>query len=117
MDSYLTAWKQASFGEYDGLKLILDNKGGGKFDDQDDRGFTPLCWAARNGHLQVMNYLIELGCDKEIASFGGMRRKKIINFPIDFYFTSVNKFLQLCIMHVTKITKKLFEHLSEPELK
>lgn len=75
METYLTAWKQASFGEYEGLKSIIDSKGGGKFDDQDDRGFTPLCWAARNGHFQVMNYLIDLGCNKEIASFGGLRRK------------------------------------------
>ena len=80
METYLTAWKQASFGEYEGLKSIIDKKGGVKFDETDDRGFTPLCWAARNGHLQVMSYLIDLGCDKEIASFGGMRRKRFIYY-------------------------------------
>jgi ankyrin repeat protein len=66
-----TEWKLACFGELEKLKeLQVDGK---QFHDTDDRGFTPLNWAARNGHITVVTYLIELGCSVETPSFGGMR--------------------------------------------
>lgn len=72
MDDYLTVGKQASFGELDGVKKIIEEGGTGG-DEQDERGFTPLCWAARNGHIEVLEYLISQGFNKETASFGGLR--------------------------------------------
>ena len=69
----MTPHKQASFGELDTLKKMLEE--GAKGDEQDERGFTPLCWAARNGHIDVLDFLIKEGFNKETASFGGLRRK------------------------------------------
>lgn len=46
-----TIWKLASFGEYEGVKALVDH--GVHAQEQDERGFTPLTWAARNGHMQV----------------------------------------------------------------
>lgn len=66
-----TCWKLASFGELDGLKALIES--GVNVTEQDDRGFTPLNWAARNGHLNVVSFLIENGCSLEVPSFGGLR--------------------------------------------
>ncbi|RLN69945.1 hypothetical protein BBP00_00000010 [Phytophthora kernoviae] len=40
---------------------------------KDPYGCTPLIWAARNGYLEVLDYLAAHGADLEITSFGGMR--------------------------------------------
>ena len=67
-----TTWQVASFGELEILKGLADL--GKPLDDQDERGFTPLNWAARNGHLQIIQYLIEeKNCSFEKFSFGGLR--------------------------------------------
>ena len=50
-------WKLASLGELDGIKKLVE--GQVAVDDVDERGFTPLCWAARNGHLSVLQFLID----------------------------------------------------------
>ena len=39
-------WKLASNGELDDLKKLVE-KGGIPFDEKDERGFTPITWAAR----------------------------------------------------------------------
>lgn len=72
-DKNATMWKLASFGELDGL--IALHEAGKNLQEQDERGFTPFNWAARNGHLPVMSFLIENGCGAslEVPSFGGMR--------------------------------------------
>jgi hypothetical protein len=66
-----TIWKLASFGELDGIIHWVDQ--GKNIDGQDERGFSPLCWAARNGHQQVLTYLIENKCSLETPTFGGLR--------------------------------------------
>ncbi|TMW63452.1 hypothetical protein Poli38472_002393 [Pythium oligandrum] len=40
---------------------------------KDVYGCTPLIWAARNGYVEVVEYLVSKGADLEITSFGGMR--------------------------------------------
>lgn len=76
-----TIWRLASFGELDGARAVNNylfvltllsgaaikslHSEGKALDEQDDRGFTPLCWAARNGHLPVVTYLVENGCSLE----------------------------------------------------
>ena len=35
-------WKLASFGELDALRTLV--AAGAKMDEQDDMGFTPVCW-------------------------------------------------------------------------
>uniref|UniRef100_K3WJY8 Uncharacterized protein n=1 Tax=Globisporangium ultimum (strain ATCC 200006 / CBS 805.95 / DAOM BR144) TaxID=431595 RepID=K3WJY8_GLOUD len=40
---------------------------------KDPYGCTPLIWAARNGYVEVMDYLVANGGDLEVTSFGGMR--------------------------------------------
>lgn len=71
--SYDTVWKLASRGELESLKpLLADNPK--LIDTPDERGFTPLSWAARNGHLETVNYLTDkLGANTELFSFGGLR--------------------------------------------
>jgi len=66
-----TVWKLASFGELELLKAQIEQ--GVSVDFQDDRGFTPLNWAARNNHAAVVSYLIEQGKSIETPSFGGLR--------------------------------------------
>ena len=62
-------WKLASNGELDDLIKIINN--GAPCDEKDDRGFTPITWAARNGHAHVLTYLMELNCSLSSPSFGG----------------------------------------------
>ena len=45
----------------------------GEIDESDDRGFTPIAWAARNGHAEVVEYLISTECNLESGCFGGSR--------------------------------------------
>ena len=71
MTAFETPWKTACFGELEELKVLHAN--GAKLDDVDDRGFTPMLWASRNGHQEVVAFLCENGCSKETSSFGGMR--------------------------------------------
>jgi ankyrin repeat protein len=70
VQDFKTAWKLASFGDYEGLKALVE--AGENVDKQDERGFTPLNWAARNGHQQVLEYLIHQKCSLETSSFGGL---------------------------------------------
>jgi ankyrin repeat protein len=70
-DKQTTIWKLAGFGETELLKAKLE--AGESMDAQDSRGFTPLNWAARNGHQPTLTYLIDLGSNKELPSFGGLR--------------------------------------------
>ena len=88
-----SVWKQAGFGELEGLKalvevilfitlllfiyeclilLIIYMQAGKDVNVQDERGFTPICWAARNGHMNIIIYLIELKVSLELPSFGGL---------------------------------------------
>ena len=94
----LTLWKAAEFGDVDVVGQYLAtasiaslrgsgatltsptaiSKGTLQLDDQDDRGFTPIAWASRNGHHLVVQLLLEKTdlaqpVDTEKASFGGMR--------------------------------------------
>ena len=66
-----TVWKLACFGELEILKIRFDE--GESMNEQDDKGFTPLNWAARNGHRDVVAFLMEKGCSVEVPSFGGMK--------------------------------------------
>lgn len=73
-----SAWHAAEFGDIDAIKIIFDeqfsNKQTTAIDEQDERGFTAVAWASRNGHQHVVNYLIEdKKCNIEKPSFGGLR--------------------------------------------
>jgi cytohesin len=68
---HLNAWHYASFGELDALKQLKEE--GGDIDGSDDRGFTPLAWAARNGHEEVVTLLVESECNLESSCFGGLK--------------------------------------------
>jgi ankyrin repeat protein len=65
------AWHCASFGELDGLQALHGD--GVALDAPDDSGFTPLAWAARNGHGECVDFLLGLGCKTESSCFGGMK--------------------------------------------
>ncbi|XP_076087692.1 putative ankyrin repeat protein RF_p14 [Mytilus galloprovincialis] len=38
---------------------------GADLEYRDSDGITPLLWAANNGHLEIVHYLVTVGCDKE----------------------------------------------------
>jgi ankyrin repeat protein len=67
-----TVWNASIFGELEILKKLCENEEA-PIHEADDRGFTPLCWAARNGHNPVLTYLIDKKCSMEQGSFAGMK--------------------------------------------
>lgn len=88
LERKITVWSAAEFGDMEGLRSFekftsfaspkVANQPQSQphmtFDDQDDRGFTPLAWSCRNGHHQAATFLIEeKQVDLEKASFGGLR--------------------------------------------
>ncbi|GMI03139.1 hypothetical protein TrLO_g2499 [Triparma laevis f. longispina] len=72
----------ASFGILDGIKKLVegetpegeepDPETHHDVNEKDERGSTPLVWACRNGHLEVVTYLIEHGAEVDTKSFGSM---------------------------------------------
>ena len=50
-----------------------DGGAGVDLNARDDYGNTALCWAARNGALESLEYLIGKGANIESAGYGGMR--------------------------------------------
>lgn len=71
VEKHTTVCAAASFGELEILKGLVDQ--GQSVDIQDDRGFSPVAWASRNGHYSVVQYLIEeKKCLLDKASFGGL---------------------------------------------
>jgi len=67
-----SVWRSAMFGELDTLKKLIEVSEE-PFDQQDDRGFTPITWAARNGHIPVIEYLASKEASLEVGSFAGMK--------------------------------------------
>jgi len=67
-----TVWNSSIFGELEILKKLCEDEEA-PIHEADDRGFTPLCWAARNGHNPVLTYLIDKKCSMEQGSFAGMK--------------------------------------------
>jgi len=62
----------ASTGRLNELKLIIETNSELKLVDlQDPNGWTPLHEAARAGHVEVMEYLLEQGADINALSHGG----------------------------------------------
>ncbi|XP_071148590.1 fibronectin type 3 and ankyrin repeat domains protein 1-like [Mytilus edulis] len=39
---------------------------GADLEYRDSVGATPLVWAAVKGHLEIVRYLVTVGCDKEV---------------------------------------------------
>jgi ankyrin repeat protein len=72
-----SAWHAAEFGDIDAIRTIYDEQFSNKpaaVDEQDERGFTAIAWASRNGHQQIVSFLIEeKKCNIEKPSFGGLR--------------------------------------------
>ena len=67
-------WNAAIFGELEILKKLCENEEEpAPIDEPDERGFSPLCWSARNGHNPVLSYLIDKKCSMEQGSFAGMK--------------------------------------------
>ena len=50
-------------GELESLKGLLQSEAAKSINTFDDAGFTPLMWAARNGHIQSVELLIQAGSD------------------------------------------------------
>ena len=50
-------------GELESLKALLQSETAKTINTFDDVGFTPLIWAARNGHIQSVKLLIQAGSD------------------------------------------------------
>lgn len=65
-------WKLAANGDVDGVKR-LSGADGFDFEATDDMGMAPLSWAARNGALDVMRFLLDSQASVEVASTGGLR--------------------------------------------
>ena len=65
------AWKLAGIGDTAGLRALSD-KGVLDVGALDAYGCTPVVWAARNGYLETVKYLAELGADLEARGFGGL---------------------------------------------
>lgn len=74
-------FKMASVGNLQLLQTLVDPPANAEgkaaaplnVNAKDPYGCTPLIWAARNGYVEVMDYLVAKGGDLEVTSFGGMR--------------------------------------------
>jgi hypothetical protein len=56
MELYQTPWKLASFGELELLRSLHDK--GVKFEEQDERGFTPLTWAGSFEYFKKIKHAL-----------------------------------------------------------
>ncbi|XP_076087749.1 myotrophin homolog [Mytilus galloprovincialis] len=54
----------AFFGRLKDLKECIQK--GAVLEYRDIWGLTPLLWAAHEGHLEIVRYLVTVGCDKEV---------------------------------------------------
>ena len=57
------AHRIAMFGDLEAMRKLVEEEK--IVDEADDRGFTPLNWAVRNGHMEVLQLLIDNGCSLE----------------------------------------------------
>lgn len=67
-----SVFKLAATGNAEGVRALAEADG---FDvnAMDETGMTALCWASRNGHVEVVRFLVDRGADVERPSCGGMR--------------------------------------------
>ena len=69
-------WKLAGIGDLEGLKKVIEVESKEEepnVDLIDDFRCTPFIWAARNGKIVTVKYLLDNGANLEFPSFGGMR--------------------------------------------
>ncbi|MBW0485060.1 hypothetical protein O181_024775 [Austropuccinia psidii MF-1] len=59
----------AAFGHAEAVKSIIDGIGGDIIDSRDAVGWTALHWAARNGDLTIVSYLLNHGASPSLLSF------------------------------------------------
>jgi ankyrin repeat protein len=63
-------WRLAAYGELQTLKECKAKKI--PIDGKDAKGFSPLIWAARNACGDVLEFLVDEGCNVTATSFGGL---------------------------------------------
>jgi ankyrin repeat protein len=77
-----TALHQAAYdGDMHLVRLLL-GKGPGAIDQKDKKGRTPLCLAAKKGHLPIVKYLIEIGAIPYRRNEWGPSRKQTNAFTL-----------------------------------
>merc|ERR1719181_1225939 len=65
--------KLSANGNLDLVKVLVESKENPvDINVQDTMGCTPLIWASRGGHVNVMEYLLENGADTNMSGYGGM---------------------------------------------
>ncbi|MGL5931842.1 MAG: formyltransferase family protein [Cetobacterium sp.] len=57
---------------------------------QNEKGWTPLIVATYNGHIEIVEFLIGIGANIELANFNGTN---LLMYAKDFYKKSKNKYL------------------------
>lgn len=67
-------WKLAGIGDVGGLRTLVEReKNPVDVNALDAYGCQPIIWAARNGYVDAVVYLLDHGADIESSGFGGMR--------------------------------------------
>ena len=73
-------WRTAMFGMNDSLRKIVEDASAGSDESgvvfdinaKDASGATPLIYAARAGHVETIQYLVDNGGDVSEAGYGGL---------------------------------------------
>ena len=83
----------AAYGRFEAVEQLLE--AGADINAKDADGFTPLHHAARNNHEDIVQFLINSGCDHQLLNNEGLKAQEIAPEPLKSHITD---FMVDCLM-------------------
>ncbi|EAX99538.1 hypothetical protein TVAG_241140 [Trichomonas vaginalis G3] len=81
------------YGRIDNVDLLLGC--GADINAQDNKKFTPLHYAANCNHAEIVQYLINAGCDHQMLNDEGLRAQEIAPEPLK---SDITNYMINCLM-------------------